>query len=215
MKLEAVQVTAELESYMESLLPPRELVLARLEDEVARGNVPAIGASVGQLLQLLLEIGRCGDVLELGTATGYSAIWLARGCSGRVLTLETDRARAERARANVQEAGLAARVEVLEQDALAFLERTNDRFDCIFNDLLNSFADELVVEQCVRLSLAHLNPGGLLLADNALRRGKVVSPDSRPARNVARYNQLVAREPRLQSVIVPLRDGVSIARLRG
>ena len=215
MRLEAVQVTREVEGYMESLLPARDAVLARIEAEVSRENVPAIGPSVGQLLYLLLKLGGLGDVLELGTATGYSAIWLARACSGRVVTLETEPGRAERARGNLREAGLADRVEVVEAEGLAYLQETDRRFDCVFNDLLNSFPDEATVERCFRLSLRRLNPGGLLLADNALARGAVVAPESRQSRNVARYNELVAREPRLESVVVPLRDGVSIALLRG
>lgn len=214
MKLRAVQVTPDLERYMEALVPPRDGVLARLEEEADAEGIPAIGPQVGRLLQLLLRIGRCRDALELGTAIGYSAIWLARGCSGRVVTLESDPARAARARRNLVEAGLGERVEVVEEDGLGYLERMSGQVDCIFNDLLNSLPDEASVERCLQLSLQRLRPGGLLLADNALRRGQVSAPDTQSARNVDRYNRLVAAEPSLESVIVPLRDGVSIARLR-
>jgi predicted O-methyltransferase YrrM len=213
MRLAHINVDAGLENYMESLLPARGPVLERIERELEEDSVPAIGSMVGQLLYLLLRIRGAGDVLELGTAVGYSAIWIARGCSGRVMTLETDAARAARARANLADAGLSDRVEVREEDALHFLEAGSQPVDCVFNDLLNSFPDERTVERCFELSLARLNPGGLLLADNALGRGQVVRPDSRQARNIARYNELVSRTPSLESVVVPLRDGVSIARL--
>jgi predicted O-methyltransferase YrrM len=213
MRLPPIQVDARLEDYMESLLPPRDPVLERIERELEQDNVPAIGPMVGQLLCLLLRIRGAGDVLELGTAVGYSAIWLARGCSGRVVTLETDAARAARARANLAAAGLSDRVEVREEDALRYLETVSQRVDCVFNDLLNSFPDARTVERCFELSLVRLNPGGLLLADNALGRGQVVRPDSRQARNIARYNELITRTPSLESVVVPLRDGVSMARL--
>jgi predicted O-methyltransferase YrrM len=198
---------------MESLLPARDAVLQRIERELESDRVPAIGPMVGQLARLLLRQGGCRDVLELGTAVGYSAIWLAGGCSGRVVTLETDHERAERARGNIREAGLPDRVEVVEEDALDYLERERATVDCVFNDLLNSFPDERTVERCFQLSLGRLNPGGLLLADNALGRGEVVEPSSRRARNIARYNALVAGTPELESVLVPLRDGFSIARL--
>lgn len=198
---------------MESLLPTREPVLQRMERELESDRVPAIGPLVGQLARLLLRLAGCGDVLELGTAVGYSAIWLAGGCSGRVVTLETDRERAERARRNVREAGLAGRVEVVEEEAIGYLERDRSSFDCVFNDLLNSFPDEGSVERCFQLSLTRLNPGGLLLADNALGRGEVVEPRSRQARNIARYNALVAGTPGLEGIIVPIRDGFSVARL--
>ena len=213
-RLAGVQVTPQLEDYIESLLPTRDPLMLRLEDEVAASNIPGVGRSVGQLLYLLVSMAGCRDVIELGAAIGYSTIWLARGSSGSVVTLELDPIRARRARQNVAEAGLSDRVRVLQEDGVAFLERAEQPVDCIFNDLLNSFGDEGTVERCFELSLRRLRPRGLLLADNALRRGEVTAPRSQGARNVARYNELVARDARLESMIVPLRDGVSIARLR-
>lgn len=213
-RMAGLQLTPELEDYVESLLPEREPVLRRLEREVATSRIPGIGPVVGQLLALLLAAAGSRDVIELGTAIGYSAIWLARGCTGAVVTTELDPDRAARARRNLAEAGLAGRVRVVEEDGVAHLERDQGRVDAIFNDLLNSFPDEATVDRCFAASLRRLGPGGLLLADNALRRGEVVRPESRGARNVARWNALVAAEPGLESVIVPVRDGVSIARLR-
>jgi predicted O-methyltransferase YrrM len=198
---------------MLGLLAPRDPVLARIETEVERGEVPAIGPHVGGLLALLVRMNGCRDVLELGTATGYSAMWLARGSTGLVTTLDTDPARVARARANIAEAGLGERIEVLQEGALDYLERGGEPVDALFNDLLNSFPDEATVERCFELSLARLRPGGLLLADNALGRGRVIAAESRPARNIDRYNRLVAADPRLESVIVPIRDGLSLARL--
>jgi caffeoyl-CoA O-methyltransferase len=215
LKLIPVAVTPAVEAYMESLLPDRDDVLRRVEWEIEHHNVQGIGPHVGQFLTLLLRIGGAEDVLELGTAVGYSTIWLARGCRGRVVTLEVDRERALAARSNFAEAGLAGRVEVVEEDALTYLQRGGGPWDCVFNDLLNSFPDTDTVERCFKLSLAALKPGGLLVADNALGRGRVVEPDSRQSRNIDRYNRLVAASSQLESVIVPLRDGVSIARLTG
>jgi caffeoyl-CoA O-methyltransferase len=214
MRLAAVQVDARLEDYMESLLPRRDPVVERIERQVEEQNIPAVGPLEGQLLYLLVKTHRSADVLELGTAVGYSAIWLARGCSGKVTTVELQAERAQQARQNLEDAGLGDRVKVVEGDAVGYLERTQDQVDCIFNDLLNSFPDEATVERCVQLSLARLRPGGLLLADNALGRGEVVRPSSRQSRNISRYNELVAGASQLESVIVPLRDGVSVARLK-
>jgi caffeoyl-CoA O-methyltransferase len=212
-RLPAVQITAELEDYIESLLPARDPLLHRLEEEIERTNIPGIGPAVGQFLSLVVTMAGCRDAIELGAAIGYSTIWLARACSGGVVTLELDSSRASQARRNLEEAGLGGRVEVLQEDGIRYVERTERQVDCIFNDLLNSFPDVATVERCFRASVARLRPGGLLLADNALRRGEVTDPQSQGARNVARYNQLVAGERRLSSVIVPLRDGVSVARL--
>ncbi len=213
-RLGGVQVTPELEDYIEAHLPARDPLLKRLEEEIDGSSIPGIGPATGQLLALLTGMAGCRDAIELGAAIGYSTIWLARGCSGSVVTLELDPARAARARENLAEAGLADRVRVLQEDGVAYLEREEARVDCIFNDVLNSFPDEARVERCFEGSMRRLRPGGLLLADNALRRGEVTTPRSQGARNVARYNELVARDPRLESLIVPLRDGVSIARVR-
>ncbi len=213
-RIASVQVTPELEAYVEALLPEREGVLRRMEEEIATSSVAGVGPAVGQLLALLLRTAGCRDVIELGAAIGYSAIWLARGCTGRVTTTELDPERAARARRNLDDARLASRVEVVEEEGIAHLEREDQPVDCIFNDLLNSFPDEASVDRCFAACLRRLRPGGLLLADNALRRGEVLRPRSVGARNVARWNALVAADPRLESIIVPLRDGVSIARVR-
>lgn len=213
-RLRGVELTPDLEDYVESHLPARDPLLLRMEEEIAATDIPGVGPAVGQLLSMLVRMSGCAEVVELGTAIGYSAIWLARAARGPVVTLELDPSRADLARRNLAEAGLGDRVEVLMEDAVAYLERREAPVDCIFNDLLNSFPDQAVVDRCFAASLRRLRPGGLLLADNALRRGEVTAPASRGARNVARWNDLVIREPRLESVIVPLRDGVSIARVR-
>jgi caffeoyl-CoA O-methyltransferase len=213
-RMGAVQMTPELESYVESLLPERDAVLRRLEEEIDTTGVPGIGPAVGQLVFLLVRMAGCRDAIELGCAVGYSAIWLGRGCTGEVVTTELDPHRAAQARRNLAEAGLAGRVRVLEEDGIACLEREERQVECIFNDLLNSFPDEATVDRCFAASLRRLRTGGLLLADNALRKGEVLRPRAQGARNVARYNELVAADPRLESLVVPLRDGVSIARVR-
>lgn len=212
-RLRGVELTPDLENYIESHLPAPDPLLLRLENEIAASDIPGVGPAVGQLLSLLVRMNGCAEVVELGTAIGYSAIWLARAATGPVVTLELDHARATRARRNLAEAGLANRVRVVEEDGVVYLEREANQVDCIFNDLLNSFPDEATVKRCFAASLDRLRPGGLLLADNALRRGEVTAPKSQGGRNVALWNELVVHEPRLESVIVPLRDGVSIARV--
>jgi len=158
MRLAAVQVDARLQDCMEWLLPRRDPVVKRIERQVEEQNIPAVGPLEGQLLYLLLKTHRSADVLELGTAVGYSAIWLARGCSGKVTTVELQAERAQQARQNLEDAGLGDRVQVVEGDAIGYLERTQDQVDCVFNDLLNSFPDEATVERCVQL-IADLTGG--------------------------------------------------------
>jgi len=211
----SVQVTDDLQEYLDSLLPPRDPVLARMEDEAHHENIPIVDAYEGAFLSLVVRISGAKRVLELGTAIGYSGIWLLRATSGGTLTtFETNHERAQRARFNFAEAGLAKRVLVLEEDAVHGLEKLTNRFDVCFIDLLNSFQSEDVTRKVFDLCMQHLDAGGLLIADNALRQGQVVKPTTQQARNVAFYNQLVAKDSRLEAVVVPIRDGVSVARVK-
>ena len=213
--MKPVEVTDALESYMEGLLPKRDRVLARMEEEADREGIPIVDAHEGALLKLLVQLAGAKRLLELGTATGYSGIWMLRGTEGGMLTtFEVDGKRAARARANFAEAGYGKQALVLEQDAVGGLEKLQGRFDACFIDLLNSFPSEDVTRSVVELCIERLDAGALLMADNALRQGEVVKPKSQQARNVAFYNQLVAKHPRLESVVIPIRDGVSVARVR-
>ena len=213
--MRAVQLTEDVEAYLDSLLRPRDAVLSRLEADAETNDVPIVGPAVGALLCVLAGLAAPRRILELGTATGYSGVWLLRGAPGaRLVATETNHERAEQARAVFAEAGLDGRVDFEEGDALAVLERSEAGFGLIFNDLLNSFPDVATVERCFALSMERLDPGGLLVADNALRRGEVVKPETRMAKNVVRWNPLVSQDERLDSTLVPLRDGVMIARRR-
>jgi caffeoyl-CoA O-methyltransferase len=213
--MNTVQITDELQAYLDSLLAPRDPVLARMEEEAHRENIPIVDAHEGAFLSLLVRMANARRVLELGAAIGYSGIWLLRGTFGGTLTtFETDHERALRARANFAAAGLADKALVLEQDAVHGLEKLNARFDACFIDLLNSFPSEEVTRTVFDLCMQRLDGGGLLMADNALRQGLVAKPTNQQSRNVAFYNQLVAKDPRLESVVVPIRDGVSVARVK-
>ena len=213
--MRTVEVTAEIQAYLDRLVPKRDPVLARMEEEAAREGIPIVETHEGAFLSLLVRIAGAKRILELGTATGYSGIWLLRGTDGGLLTsFEVDGKRAARARANFAEAGLGKHAIVLEQDAVQGLEKLDGRFDACFIDLLTSFPSEDVTRRVLESCIEHLDGGALLMADNALRQGEVVKPRTQQARNVAFYNEQVARHPRLDSVVIPIRDGLSVARVR-
>jgi caffeoyl-CoA O-methyltransferase len=213
--MRTVEVNDALQAYLDGLVPERDPVLARMEQEADREGIPIVDAHEGAFLSLLVRIAGAKRILELGTATGYSGIWLLRGTDGGLLTtFEVDGKRAARARANFAEASLGKQAIVLEQDAVSGLEKLQGRFDACFIDLLNSFPSEDVTRRVLELCIEHLEGGALLMADNALRQGEVVKPKTQQARNVAFYNEQVAKHPRLDSVVVPIRDGLSIARVK-
>ena len=213
--MRTVEVTDELQSYLDGLVPRRDPVLARMEQEAERENIPIVEQHEGMLLYLLVKLAGAKRVLELGTATGYSGIWLLRGTDGGSLTtFEMDPKRAERARKNFADAGLAKQAMLLEEDAVKGLEKLDGRFDACFIDLLNSFPSVDVTRRAFDLCVQRLDGGALLMADNALRQGEVVRPGNQQAKNVAAYNEMVAKHPRLESVVIPIRDGLSVARVR-
>src|SRR5258708_14192197 len=134
--MRTVEVTDELQGYLDGLLPPRDPVLARMEAEAHTENIPIVDAHEGALLYLLVRIAGAKRVLELGSATGYSGIWLLRGTDdGALTTFEVDHKRAERARANFSEAGLGKQALVLGEDAVGGLPKLQAPFDPVFLDL--------------------------------------------------------------------------------
>ena len=154
----------EPEHYFRRLVPPRDAILQRLEDEARNEDIPIIGPAIGSLLFVLARFAGARRVLEFGTATGYSTIWLARGCGSddaRVVTLEKKREMAQRARKNCDLAGVGARVDIRTGDAPEIAAGLDGPFDMVFLDIEKK--DYLrVLEDCRRL----LRPGGLLAADN-------------------------------------------------
>jgi len=213
--MRTVEVSDALQEYLDRLVPKRDAVLARMEEEAHREGIPIVDPHEGQLLYLLVKIAGAKRILELGTATGYSGIWLLRATDGGTLTsYEMDPERARRARANFAEAGFGDQALVLEENAKDGLEKLDARFDVCFIDLLNSFRSEDITKRVVELCLERLDGGALLMADNALRQGEVLKPTNQQARNVAFYNEFVAKHPRLESLVIPIRDGLSVARVK-
>ncbi|HUE76066.1 MAG TPA: O-methyltransferase [Chloroflexota bacterium] len=208
----------EIEQYLTDLVPPRDLPLAAVEAEAAARRLPIVGPLEGQFLSILVGSARARRVLELGTAVGYSAIWFGRAVAprgGTVLTIERDPARAGEARQHLANLGLSGVVTVQEGDAVVVLRQLSDQFDIIFNDLLRSLGDPKLmpwlVDRCVDL----VAPGGLIIADNALHAGEVIgTPPSRGAEAVQLYNRLASEDPRLETVVVPIRDGIALSRRR-
>ena len=188
-------------------------------DAIARGNttrgLPLVDAEVGALLRVMATAIKASRILEIGTAIGYSGIWLARAlpADGMLLTLEMDEDRAREARDNFTRAGVSDRVSVVVGDAQLKIAKVSGPFDLIFQD-----GDKKLYTPLLDRLVALLRPGGLLVTDNVLWDGEVVpgfaaTPhrDAAETRAIAEYNERVAAHPDLLTSIVPLRDGVSIS----
>ena len=152
------------ENYFRKLVPQRDEIMLELETQAERENIPIVGPVVGELLFILAAASKAKRILELGTAIGYSAIYLARACEavdGIVVTLENDSDMANRAQQNFRQSGVADRIEIHVADALDMLTQLEEGFDLIFLDIEKQDYIK-VLPDCQRLLLK----GGLLVADN-------------------------------------------------
>jgi len=205
-------VEQNVDRYLYGLLPPRDAVLREMERYAARHNVPIIGPAVGRLLALLVEISGAKRIFEMGSAIGYSTIWLARAADrgGEVFYTDGDPENARRARRYFQRAGVARRIHILVGDAAQSLRRTPGRFDLIYIDI-----DKHQYPAAFRAALPRLRRGGLLVADNTLWYGRVarLARDAN-TRGIQQFNRLIYSSRQLFPVIVPLRDGLAICRKR-
>jgi predicted O-methyltransferase YrrM len=205
-------VEGSVERYLYGLLPARDAVLREMERLAARRDIPIIGPAVGRLLALVVEISGAKRIFEMGSAIGYSTIWLARaaGRGGRVYYTDGDPGNARHAQANFRRAGVAERIHMLVGDAVRLIDGVPGKFDVVFIDV-----DKHQYPAAFRKAVRRLRPGGLLLADNALWSGRVTRKAAdRATRGIQQFNRLIYSSRRLFPVILPLRDGVAVCRKR-
>jgi caffeoyl-CoA O-methyltransferase len=218
-----VPVNPALRDYLLGSCTPPDPVTASLIEQTA-----AIGAAAGMmvpveqaaLLTMLARIGAARIAVDIGTFTGLSALALARGVApdGRVITCDISDRWLELARAHWQRAGLADRIEFTRAPAGRLLQRltTELRADLVFVD-----ADKLNYPTYCRLAIELLRPGGLLVVDNVLLDGYVLAPELAAekllrgcATALRQVNASLASDERLDTVMLPIADGLTIARKR-
>lgn len=207
-------VAPEIERYLASL-DPADPLLARVAAEGARLELPIIDTTVGRFLETVVVSTGARTVLEIGTANGYSALWLARSlpADGRLMSIEIDPERAAIARGHFEEAELRDRVTVMVGDASRMVHKVAGPFDLIFND-----GDKRHYGPMLDRLVALLGPGGVLITDNVLWDGEVVpglvTPPQRPrdeTEAIAAYNGRLAADPRLVTSFLPIRDGLAMS----
>jgi predicted O-methyltransferase YrrM len=203
------------ERYLSSLNRSADAILKEIAQAGTERNLPLVDAEVGALLRTLAMAAGATRLLEIGTAIGYSGIWLAGALSdgGSLLTMEMNAERAREARENFERAGMAGRVNVIVGDAQRMLAKVAGPFDLIFQD-----GDKQLYSPLLDRLVAVLRPGGLLITDNVLWDGEVVpgfvarpQRDPDDTRAIAEYNERLATHPQLITATVPMRDGVAIS----
>ena len=171
------------------------------------------GAVQGRFLTMLTEMIRPVRVLEIGTFTGYSAVCIAYGLpeNGHLDTLEINDELEDLILEGFDRAGVSDKISLLIGDAKKTLERLKSgQYDMVYID-----ANKREYPEYYDLVFDMVRPGGYILADNVLWDGKVwlnPLPQDKQTQGIAAFNSIVARDPRVESVILPVRDGLNLIR---
>lgn len=213
-------LTPQLAEYVRASSDPLDEVMADLVRETAelaaRGEVSAtmqIAPEQGVLMRLLTTALGARTAIEIGTFTGFSALCIARGlpADGSLLCLDRDEQVTAVARRYWARAGLADRIELRLGDALPSLRSlpAEPTFDLAFVD-----ADKTGYAAYVAELHPRLRPNGVVLLDNTLRAGRVLDPRDDDDRALAELNAALAADPRWETALLPLADGLTLLRKR-
>jgi caffeoyl-CoA O-methyltransferase len=208
-------VEPRIEEYAEAHTTQPEPLLASLADETRatlRAPQMLTGTIEGRFLELLVHAVGARRVLELGTYSGYGTLSMAAGLppDGRIDTCEIDEQHADVASRYLREAGYDDRVTVHVGPALDTIERLEGEFDFVFID-----ADKPNYRNYYEAVLPRLSEGGLIAVDNTLWSGRVVEPDDdESTRAIIEFNDHVAADDRVVSVMLTVRDGITLIRRR-
>jgi caffeoyl-CoA O-methyltransferase len=208
-------VDPNVEAYAEANTEPPGELLERLAEETrAKTTLPQmmVGPLEGRFLAFLVGALRARSVLELGTFTGYSSICMASALpdGGRIITLDVNEETTEIARRYATEAGVVDRIDYRVGPASETLAELEGPFDLVFID-----ADKDGYIDYYEAALPKLADGGLMVADNVLWSGRVASDDTDDTtRTIQRFNEHVRADDRVVTVMLTVRDGMTLIRRR-
>ncbi|MBI4951703.1 MAG: class I SAM-dependent methyltransferase [Myxococcales bacterium] len=205
------EIDAYVEAHTRARPPLFEELRARTYAEVPSPQMQ-VGRVEGTLLKLLCALTGARRVLEIGTFTGYSALCMAEALpdDGEVVTCDLDPASTTLAQSFFDRSEHGRKIRIVLGDARTTLRALDDRpFDVAFLD-----ADKTGYPEYYELVLPRLRPGGLLVADNVLWSGEVLAPETDDARALVRFNARVQVDERVENVMLPVRDGIMLARKR-
>ena len=174
----------------------------------------ASGHLQGRLLKMLVQMIRPQNILEVGTFSGYSALCMAEGLddSGHLYTFEINDEQEDFTRPWIEQSPVADKITFLIGDAITEAPRLGITFDMAFID-----GDKRTYKETYEMVLSILKPGGFILADNTLWDGHVVDhayDRDLQTKGIEAFNEYLANDPRVEQVILPLRDGLTLIRKR-
>jgi predicted O-methyltransferase YrrM len=205
-------IQEDVEDYLYGLLPARDEVVTEMEEYAAENDIPIIGPAVARLLMLLVQTSGATRIFEMGSAIGYSTIWLARaaGPKAQVFYSDGDPEKARRAQDYFRRGAVSKRIRVQTGNALELLKHASGKFDFIFNDV-----DKHQYPDALQVALPKLKRGGVLVTDNTLWNGRAArsaDPADKNTLGVQEFNRLTYASKELFSVLLPIRDGVTVSR---
>lgn len=208
----------QINSYIDSVFPNQDALLEDVIASIRENGMPSISVSPssGKLLTMLTSISAAKNVLEIGALGGYSGICLARGfgSDGKLTSLELEERYAKLAYANLSKAGFGKQVSYITGPALESLEKLaddNKRFNFFFIDA-DKGNYENYLEYCIKLAKS----GALIVTDNVLAGGSVMDETATPKRYteyMKKFNETVANHPQLESLLIPIGDGMTLSRV--
>lgn len=167
------------------------------------------GNLVGQMLKMLIKLSGAKRVLEIGTFTGYSALMMAEALpsEGQMITIEMNLRYQELAEKHFERFDVENKIRLLKGNAQELMDELEGEFDLVFLD-----ADKISYPLYFEKSIAKLKSGGMLIVDNVLWNGTVLHPDDEKAAALDQFNKMVADDLRVEQVLLPVRDGLSLIR---
>lgn len=168
----------------------------------------------GRLLSLLSKMIRPERILEIGTYTGYSALCMAEGLTetGKIITLDINAQLEDFVRSYISESEYGSKVDYRICNAMEEIPQLNEQFDLVFID-----ADKMNYINYYNLVFDKVKPGGYIFSDNVLWSGKVVQTEGKIDKDtqlLKEFNELIQNDPRAENILLPIRDGIMIARKR-
>jgi len=198
--------------YLDTLTPPRDPLLARMEEFAAKHDHPIADPEVAQLERILVRAAAPRHILEIGTNIGYSVIVMGRECGRETVleTIELDAKTIATAKEFVAAAKLRCEVRFHHGAALEILPRLAGPFDFVFIDCVKS-----EYEAYLDLVLPRLRPGALIVCDNLLWKGWVAEGKHDRATDALRaFNARITSDPRLTTIVLPLGDGTGVSIMK-
>ena len=203
-------------AYCEAHTSPEDALLKKITRETqAKVLMPRMisGHLQGKMLEFFAKMLHAESILEIGTYTGYSGICLARGLKpgGKLITIDINDELETMVRGFFEESGLASQIDYRLGNARDIIPALDGSFDLVFID-----ADKFYYAEYFKLVIDKVRSGGIILADNVLWSGKILVEEGRKidkdTQAILDFNRQVHQDPRVENILLPIRDGVLMAR---